>query len=150
MKRLSLVLFGLLAVGAVADDARKITVYYLHNTFRCYSCNSIESLTRAAIFGGKGENTKFKGEIDVTCPFPEMVKKGTLVFQSVNIDLPENKHLLADFKAQPKYPVLVETKGGKVVRSKVLGKVWDLLGSNANFVKYVQTELRAFIGDDAK
>jgi predicted RNA-binding protein len=150
MKRLPLVLFFLLAVGAMADDARKITVYYLHNTWRCYSCNSIESLTRAAVFGGKGENTKFRGEIDVTCPFPEMVKAGTLVFQSVNIDLDENKHLLEDFKAKAKYPVLVETKGDKVVRSKMLGKVWDLLGNNAEFVKYVQTELRAFAGDDAK
>jgi hypothetical protein len=150
MKRLPLVVFCLLAAAAMADDASKVTVYYLHNTWRCYSCNSIESLTRAAVLGGKGENTKFKGEIDATSPFPEMVKAGTLSFEPVNVDLAENKHLLTDLKAEAKYPVMVETKGGKVVRSKVLTEVWERLGDNAGFIKYVQTELRAFVGGDKK
>ena len=140
---------GAAEAGAKAP-ARKVTVYYLHNTWRCLSCNSIESLTRAAVLGGKGENTKFKATVEAESPFPAMVKAGTLAFQAVNIDPAENKHLLKDFQAQPKFPVLVETKDGKVIRTKVLGEAWQRLRDSAGLVKYVQAELRAFVAGKAE
>lgn len=149
MKR---VLFGALAlVSALACAADKpgrvVTVYYLHNTWRCLSCNSIESLSRAAVMGGKGENTKVPGTVEVTSPFAELLKAGGLTFESINIDPPENQHYLTDFQAKPKFPVLVETVDGKIVRTKVLTEVWDRLGNSAELVKYVQTELAAFLKD---
>ena len=143
-------LFGILtlvsAFACAADQpGRVVTVYYLHNTWRCLSCNSIESLTRAAVLGGKGENTKVKATVEVQSPFAELVKAGGLTFQAINVDPPENQHYLADFKARAKFPVIVETVDGKVVRTKLLDEVWDRLGDSAGLVKYVQDEVQAFL-----
>ena len=54
---LSLTLFSCLPAKAVDIPKgtakiipdHRVVVYYLHNTFRCSSCNSIGDLTRAAV-----------------------------------------------------------------------------------------------------
>ena len=42
-----------------------------------------------------------------------------------------------------KYPVLVEIKDGKIVKTKVLGEVWKLLDNNQRLVDYVRKNLDA-------
>ena len=123
----------------------RVEVYYLHNTFRCLSCNTIENLLKAAIFGGKTENQKFKTEIEVKPIYKDQVDKKTITFQSVNIDKKENKHVLKDLKAEAKYPVLVLIKDNKVVKSKVLDDAWDLMSDNQKFIDYFQNNLNEFL-----
>jgi hypothetical protein len=129
----------------IALPANRIDVYYLHNTFRCLSCNTIENLTKAAIFGGKAKNTKYKTEIDVRPIYKDKIDKRLITFKSVNIDEKENKHLLKDLKAEAKYPVLVEIKNGKIVKSKVLDDAWDLMDNNKKLVEYIQKNLNEFL-----
>lgn len=128
----------------------RVDVYYLHNTFRCLSCNTIENLSRAAIFGGKAENKKFKTEIEVKPTYKDQVDKKTITFQSVNIDKKENKHFLKDLKAESKYPVLVLVKDNKVVKSKVLDDAWDLMSDNQKFIDYFQKNLNEFLSNISK
>jgi len=123
----------------------RIDVYYLHNTFRCLSCNTIESLTKAAIFGGKGVNQKYKNSIEVKPVYKDQVAKNLITFNSVNIDEKKNKHLLKDLKAESKFPVLVKIKNGKVVKTELLDEVWDLMGDNQKFIEYIQQKLNEFM-----
>ena len=123
----------------------RIEVYYLHNTFRCMSCNTIENLTKAAILGGKAENQKDKTSITVNPAYKKLVDAKKLTFQSINVDEAKNKHLLKDFKADSKFPVLVKIKNGKIVKTQVLDEVWNLMGNNKQFIEYIQKNLNKFI-----
>ena len=148
---LGVVIIGVVSVGYAKEEQvvlpeNRIEVYYLHNTFRCLSCNTVENLTKAAIFGGKVKNTKYKTEIDVKPIYKDKIDKKIITFKSVNIDEKENKHLLKDLKAEAKYPVLVEIKNGKVIKTKVLEKAWELMDDNERFVAYIQKNLDDFLG----
>ena len=122
----------------------KIVVYYFCNTFRCLSCNAIESLTKAAVLGGKAENGKTKVNTDVAAPFAELIKAGTIEFKSVNIDEETNKHFLTDFNTDAKLPVIAEIKDGTVVRFKVMPNVWKLLDDDDAFIAYIQEGLKEY------
>jgi nitrous oxide reductase len=155
MKKFIVVVCFIIGMGSIvpvcAKDENKvlpknrIDVYYLHNTFRCMSCNTIESLTKAAVLGGKGINQKYKNSIEVKPAYEVLVAKNLITFKSVNIDEKENKHLLKDLKAESKFPVLVKIKDGKVVKTEVLDKVWDLMGDNQKFIDYIRKNLNEFL-----
>jgi hypothetical protein len=121
-----------------AKPAHRLVVYYLHNTWRCPGCNSVESLSKAAILGGRGENTKANTEIDVESPFREEVNSGLLSFESVNIDLKENKALLETLEGNLKIPVVAEVKDENIIAFTPLKEAWSHLGDNKAFVQYVR------------
>jgi ribosomal protein L7Ae-like RNA K-turn-binding protein len=121
-----------------APPENGVVVYYFHNTFRCMSCNSIESLLKAAILGGKGENTKHKTAIEVTPAYADELKTGKLAFVSLNADEKENGRLLTKLKAKPKIPVIVVYKNGKFSDPVSLPEVWNLLNDNAKFVAFIR------------
>lgn len=123
---------------APPKPAHRVVVYYLHNTWRCPGCDSVESLSRAAVMGGKGENSKAGTTIEVTTPFAAEVKSGLVTFQSVNIDKKENKELLKTLGNNLKVPVFVEMKNGKITSFVPMTEAWSHLGDNEAFVKYVQ------------
>ena len=122
-----------------------IQVYYLHNTFRCFSCNSIGDLTRAAVLGGEVKNPQ-TGEKNTLAPaFQDLIDQGKLSFTAVNVDDAENHHFLKDFHTRAKFPVIAEIKDGKVVRYKVLNEVWNLLhGPQDKFISYIQKNVKEY------
>jgi len=61
----------------------KLLVYYFHITNRCNTCRSIETLTTKVL------NETYKTELD----------SGIIIFQSFNVDLPENKELCKKYDA---------------------------------------------------
>lgn len=65
----------------------------------------------------------------------------------VNTDEPENKHFIEDFQLVTKSVVLAEYHDGKIVRSKNLDKVWQLVRNKDDFIEYVQNEAGAFLGE---
>lgn len=141
---------GILSALNAIDNKKKllkdrIDVYYLHNTFRCMSCNTIENLTKAAILGGKGVNQKYKSSIDVEPIYKELLNKHLLTFQAINIDDKKDHHLLKIFKANAKYPIFVKIKDDKIIKSKVLKDAWNLMGNNKKFIEYIQKNLNEFM-----
>ena len=109
--------------------APKIVVFYLHGTARCSNCIEFEKWGKAAI-----ETT-----------FADELKSGRLEWRVHNIDEPEHQHFVEEFQLYTKAIVLGEMKDGKVARWKNLEKIWDLLGDEAAFGKYVAGETRAFL-----
>ena len=153
MKSYLVIIGMILSSITIAEEAKnplpanRVDVYYLHNTFRCMSCNTIENLTKAAILGGKAENQKYKNSIEVEPVYKKLVDAKKLIFKSVNVDEEKNKHLLKDFKTSPKYPVLVKIENGKVVKTQVLDEVWNLMDDNQKFIDYIRKNLNEFLKD---
>jgi hypothetical protein len=55
----------------------KVEVYYFHNTRRCATCQAVESVTKETL-------EEF---------YPEQMKNGEIIFQSLNIEEDENEVL---------------------------------------------------------
>ncbi len=119
------------AVTAAPEGAPdRIVAYYFHVTARCVTCRSIESYSREAIEQG----------------FAKDLKEGRLEWRPVNIQLPENRHFVRDYQLYTRSLVLVKIRGGKQVEYRNLEKVWDLVSNKAEFLKYVRTNVKAYLG----
>ena len=120
------------AADASSETMRsKVVVYYLHTTARCPSCLKIEAFTAA----------------EVTGPLSGPLAEGRLEWKVLNVDEPKNEHFVDDYKLFTKSVVVSEVVNGKEVRWKRLDKVWDYLGDQQAFMKYVDDEIRAYLKD---
>ncbi len=88
---------------------------------RCASCREIEALTRKAL----------------DSKFPDAVANGTLVFQVINTDRPENAHFVGDYKLVSKTVIVSKRQGGKEASWQNLQDVWLKLKDPADFINYV-------------
>lgn len=117
---------------AVDSTAPQVTnvAYYFCSTYRCSNCLTLEKYSHEAIQSG----------------FTDQLASGTLSWMMKNLDEEENAHFVDDFKLFTKALVLVRYENGKQVKWKNCDKIWELLGDEAAFKKYVQTEVTAFLG----
>ncbi len=114
-----------------ADSPLKVVAYYFHVTVRCVTCRTIESYSREAI----------------EKEFAKELKDGTLEWRPVNVQLPENRHFVRDYQLFTRSLVLAKIRNGKQVEWRNLEKVWELVGNKREFLKYVQSNVRAYLGD---
>ena len=109
--------------------ARYLVVTYFHTTFRCYTCHKIEEYANDAI------SSNFGNEL----------KSGKLVWRIINVDEPENKHYIQDYRLYTKSLIVSEMRDGKEVRWKNLPKVWTLIRDKAKFDEYVKTDIKDWL-----
>ena len=114
-----------------ADTGKKVVVYYFHGNKRCSTCRKLEAYSEEAIAGG------FASELD----------SGGLEWRVVNTDEKANAHFVTDFELVTKSVVLVEYRDGEVVRWKNLKLVWQLVGDQDGFLRYVRDETRDFLSE---
>lgn len=114
---------------APAGTGKRIVAYYFHGRVRCVSCVKIESLSGRAIRER----------------FPEELRTGELAFREVNVDVPGNRHFIDDYRLTSQSLVVVEYRDGRRVRWKNLEKVWTLLDSEKDFLRYVQEGVSAYL-----
>ncbi len=119
-------------VREVIPENTELIAYYFHTTRRCASCKKIEAYSREAIETG----------------FGEALKTGELEWLVLNTDKPENKHFLEDYQLYTKSLVLSKIEDGEEKEWINLDKVWRLLGDKNSFIKYVQTEVQTFSGQE--
>jgi len=112
-----------------AKTSDYVQVYYFHATYRCKTCTTIEQYSRETIEAN----------------FKEQLGNGTLRFDQINFDEPENRHYLQDYNLTYRALVIVRYKGGKQVTFKNLEKIWQLKSSKADFSSYVKTEVEAML-----
>jgi hypothetical protein len=113
----------------IKEAPEKFIAFYFHGNFRCTSCRKIEQYSREAI-------EKF---------FTEQLKAEKLVFNIINIDLPENKHFVEEYQLYTRSLIIAEFKGGKQVRWKNLNKVWNYLNDRDKFYEYVKSEIKKYL-----
>lgn len=118
------------APAAPAEEGRTVTVYYLHTTTRCVSCQKIESYTAAAVTGAR---------------FSQPLAEGRLKWVVLNTDDPANAHFVKDYELVTKSVVVSEHVGGIEVKWKRLDRVWELLDDPGAFGSYVEGEVAAFV-----
>lgn len=116
--------------AAGTNPARKVIAYYFHVTVRCVTCRTIESYSREAIEQGFGRE----------------LKDGTIEWRPVNVQQPENRHFIRDYQLFTRSLVLVRLRDGKQVEWRNLEKVWDLVGRRGEFLKYVQSNVKLYLG----
>jgi hypothetical protein len=104
-----------------------VTVYYFHGSIRCQKCLEIERVSREA----------------VQSFYVEELSDGRFRWQSVDFELPENKHYLDDFNLQ--LPSLaVECRKGGILSRTVLSNTWDKVEVPEDLEDYVITGIEAF------
>ncbi|MDH4156379.1 MAG: nitrophenyl compound nitroreductase subunit ArsF family protein [candidate division Zixibacteria bacterium] len=117
--------------GEAAGIADKVVAYYFHGTRRCSNCRKIEAYSREAIEKG----------------FVKELESGKLEWHVINTDEPENKHYREDYKLYTKSLIITRVVGEKETEWKNLEKVWLLLNDQKGFIKYVEDEVRAYMGE---
>jgi len=117
---------------AALPPAHQVVAYYFHGTARCPSCLKIEAYTQEAIQSG----------------FAEELKSGTLTWQVVNVEEPGNQHFAQDYQLYTKSVILSDRHHGREARWKNLDQVWTLFTVKADFQKYIQDEVRAYLVED--
>jgi hypothetical protein len=118
------------AAVAHASVARPVVrVTYFHTTTRCVSCYKIEALAQAT----------------VQTAFAAQLAQGDLVWSAINVDEPGNEHYIDDYRLFTKSVIVSEVVGEKEVRFRNLDRVWELLGDEQAFARYVADEVGAFL-----
>jgi thiol:disulfide interchange protein len=93
------------------------TAVYFHAPHQCATCRKIESFSHAALI-------------------PE-IKGGNLAWQKADYTTDTNAALVDQFKVVGPTVVLVEVRGGNIVRWKNLEEVWDHTGDQADFTAFI-------------
>jgi hypothetical protein len=100
----------------------RCVVFYFHRTVRCTECISMELFTDEVVHS----------------TFSEAIQNGTLAFEVVNIDEPENAHYEEDYGLSYSTLVLVEEDDkGKVLRWENLEDAWEKARVPEAFKVYV-------------
>jgi hypothetical protein len=115
---------------AAPAAAPRVIAYYFHGTVRCESCLLIEQQARTVI------EQRFGNELAA----------GRLIWESVNYDLPQNKHFLTDYNLPCPSLVLVRQADGKTEQWRLLGDTWELVRDPPKLSEYVETEVRKVLG----
>ncbi len=108
---------------------RQIIAYYFVGKVRCSSCRKIEQVARKTI----GES------------FSRELADGRLRFLVVNVDQPENRHFVEEFRLDSSALVLAEHREAKRTTWKHLRDVWPLVEEEEKLVKYVRDEVAAML-----
>lgn len=116
------------ALAQVADTLPSdgVVVTYFTSDVRCPSCFKIEALARQTV------------EQD----FVEDMRAGRLLFRSVNVDQPANKHFVEEYQLVSKTVVVSSRQGGQETNWANLQEVWFKLGDEAGFARYIGDEVR--------
>lgn len=125
-----------------AAPNHRIVVFYLHTTFRCHSCLLVEQLTKTFLYGGTVDKSLNIKMDPVVSPFADEVKKGTLEFVSLNVDLEENKPLAEALGNVMITPVVAEVRNGVVVSYVPLNQAGALRGNLDAFKTYLYGAIR--------
>lgn len=114
-------------VAANVVPATPVTVYYFHGSIRCEKCLEIERVSRESVLSFYADD----------------IAAGLVKWESVNYELPENRHFLDDFTLG--LPSLaVECRKGGSVRRTVLPNTWEKVVVPEGLDDYVITGIEAF------
>ena len=110
-------------------NSKTIDVYLFHGTYRCFSCNLMEELTKQAIDEQLGKEKQ----------------SGIVVFHHINVEEPQNQHFIQDYRLVAISIILSQKLDGKEKQWKNLDKVWEYLREPNMFKEYVITEIKNYL-----
>lgn len=102
-----------------------VQVYYLHSTFRCTTCNTIEKMTKALL------DKQYQDELS----------SGVMAF--LEVDFQREEALAKQFGVIASCVVVAAVKDGKTVDFQRLDEVWTLMKDPVAFDKYINDAIAA-------
>lgn len=117
------------AASQDSSPSEHVVAYYFHSDRRCRTCLTIEAYTEEAL--------KEK--------FAEAITTGKLVWRSIDVSAPKNKHFVDDYQLYAQSVVLSAVREEKQTKWKNLDRVWQLVRNKQAFFSYVQTEMTDFM-----
>lgn len=114
-------------LAAAGQIPVKLRVYYLHATFRCVTCNTIEQMTRDLL----------------DQQFGDALADGRIEWREV--DFQEDEVLAKQFDVIASCVVVARMRGETVLDYKRLDDVWTLLKDTPGFNTYVGDAIRLYL-----
>lgn len=109
----------------------KVIVYYLHATFRCTTCNLVESM----------------GEQLVRTEFAQAVAANQLEWKAANYQ--EDSQLANRYNVGGNMIVVARFRDGQEVATRRLDRVMELANSREEFLAYVRGAIKELLEDGA-
>ncbi len=106
---------------------RQVAVYYLHSTFRCVTCNTIESMTKALLDSAYSQD----------------IEEGRI--QWIEADFMANTALAKQFEIVASCVVVAAMKDSVVTDYKRLDDVWTKMENPAAFNAYISTAIDGYL-----
>ncbi len=116
------------AVAATPGDCI-YTVIYFHRTLRCATCLRMEEVSRLA----------------VQRRFAEPISRGVLQWQTLNLDLSENRGYEQEYHLEGSSLVFTERSGARDIRWERADGIWEHVGNSDKLTEYVCERLRSFM-----
>lgn len=104
--------------SARTDDSL-VRLYYMHATFRCATCNSVESRAKELIARN----------------FSKALTERKIAWEEVNFQ--KNEALAKKFDIAASCMVVAQIKNGNIIDFKRLDKVWALIDEPDDFDRYI-------------
>lgn len=111
----------------VKPNGKYVAVYYMHSTFRCVSCNTIEKMTKSLL----------------DKDYAEELKDGRIKWREV--DFQDNEALAEQFKVISSCVVVASVSNGKYTDYKRLDEVWTLMKDPPAFDKYISKAIDPYL-----
>ena len=105
---------------SATQGEQRVVVYYLHSSFRCVTCNAVESMTDELM----------------RTEFADALKSGRLEWKRV--DYLQDEQLAERYNVAGNMIVVARFLGDREVEVRRLDKVMDLAGDRARFLDYVR------------
>ena len=115
------------ATSAAVAAADTVTIYYLHATFRCVTCNTIERLAKEVV------ETEFAADLVA----------GRIAWYEGDFQVEED--LAKRFDVASSCVVVARQSAGKVIEFQRLDEVWTLVDKPAEFKEYIATAIREYL-----
>lgn len=109
--------------------ADKLEVYYFHRSARCNSCNTMGEFARNLLNERYGEE----------------IKNGKIVFEQLNVELPENKEIAKKFQASGSSLFINRIIDGEDNIEQDTA-IWRALGSEESFNKHLGDKIDSYLG----
>lgn len=113
--------------STVRENGTYVAVYYLHSTYRCTTCNTIEKMTRELL-----ENA-----------YSQPLAEGKM--QWFEDDFQKNEALAKQFEVIASCVVVADIKDGVVIEYKRLDDVWTLMADPKAFNQYISQAIDAYL-----
>ena len=106
----------------ILAGVEKVAVYHFYAEKQCYSCRTIKEYAEETV------STHFKGELD----------SGKVIFDSIDISLPENKELATKYDAKGSSLIIGVYYEDGIFTKKEDTAVWYKINDKDDFVFYLK------------
>ncbi len=109
------------------ENGRQVVVYYLHSTFRCITCNTIEKMTWELL------TSSYSDEL------------ADREIQWIKDNFQENEALAEQFEVFASCVVVAEMENGVITDYKRLDDVWTLMKDPEAFNRYISDAIDGYL-----